>query len=54
MHDGFAVVTIGWIAMVVFSALPFYFSGTLNYTNPNIGIEIINDLTPKTWKNKIF
>ena len=33
MHDGFAVVTIGWIAMVVFSALPFYFSGTLNYTN---------------------
>jgi len=33
MHDGFAVVTIAWISMVVFSALPFYFSGTLNYTN---------------------
>ena len=33
IHDGFAVVTIGWIAMVIFSALPFYFSGTLNYTN---------------------
>ena len=33
MHDGFAVVTIGWVAMVIFSALPFYFSGTLNYTN---------------------
>ena len=32
-HDGFAVVTIGWIAIVIFSAFPFYFSGTLNYTN---------------------
>ena len=32
-HDGFAIVTMGWVAMVVFSALPFYFSGTLNYTN---------------------
>ena len=33
LHDGFAVVTIGWVTMVIFSALPFYFSGTLNYTN---------------------
>ena len=33
LHDGFAVVTIGWVAMAIFSALPFYFSGTLNYTN---------------------
>ena len=32
-HDGFAVVTLGWIAIVIFSAFPFYFSGTLNYTN---------------------
>jgi len=32
-HDGFAVVTLGWIAIVFFSAFPFYFSGTLNYTN---------------------
>ena len=32
-HDGFAVVTMGWFAMAIFSALPFYFSGTLNYTN---------------------
>ena len=32
-HDGFAVVTIGWIAIVIFSAFPFYFSGTLDYTN---------------------
>ena len=33
IHDGFAVVTIGWLALVVFSALPFYFSGLLSYTN---------------------
>ena len=32
-HDGFAVVTMGWFAMAIFSALPFYFSGTLDYTN---------------------
>ena len=32
-HDGFAIVTIGWIAIVTFSAFPFYFSGTLDYTN---------------------
>ena len=31
--DGFAVVTMGWFAMAIFSALPFYFSGTLDYTN---------------------
>ena len=24
-HDGFAVVTLGWIIMDMFSALPFYF-----------------------------
>ena len=29
-HDGFAVVTLGWIAIVIFSAFPFYFSGTLD------------------------
>ena len=32
-HDVFAVVTLGWIAIVIFSAFPFYFSGTLDYTN---------------------
>ena len=32
-HDGFAVVTLGWIALVIFHAFPFYFSGTLDYTN---------------------
>jgi len=32
-HDGFAVVTLGWIAIVIFSAFPFYFSGTLDYTD---------------------
>ena len=32
-HDGFAVVTLGWIAIVIFSAFPFYFSGTLDFTN---------------------
>ena len=32
-HDGFAVVTMGWFAMAIFSAFPFYFSGTLDYTN---------------------
>ena len=30
IHDGFAVVTIGWVAMAIFSALPFYFSGILS------------------------
>ena len=32
-RDGYAIVTLGWIAMVIFSALPFYFSGKLSYTN---------------------
>ena len=32
-HDGFAVVTMGWFAMAIFSAFPYYFSGTLDYTN---------------------
>ena len=32
-HDGFAVVTMGWFAMAIFSAFPFYFSGTLDYTD---------------------
>jgi len=32
-RDGFAIVTLGWIVLVAFSALPFYLSGTLNYTN---------------------
>jgi trk system potassium uptake protein TrkH len=32
-HDGFAVVTIAWICMALFSAFPFYLSGTLNYTD---------------------
>jgi len=32
-HDGFAVVTMGWFAMAIFSAFPFYFSGILDYTN---------------------
>ena len=32
-RDGFSIVTLGWISMVIFSALPFYFSGTLSYTN---------------------
>ena len=32
-RDGFAIVTMGWVAIAIFSALPFYFSGALNYTN---------------------
>ena len=32
-RDGFAIVTLGWISMALFSALPFYFSGKLTYTN---------------------
>ena len=32
-RDGFAIVTLGWVAITIFSALPFYFSGTLSYTN---------------------
>ena len=33
IRDGFAIVTLGWIAIALFSALPFFFSGYLNYTN---------------------
>ena len=32
-RDGFAIVTLGWISMALFRALPFYFSGKLTYTN---------------------
>ncbi len=32
-RDGFAIVTFGWIGMAIFSALPFYFSGKLSFTN---------------------
>ena len=32
-HDGFAVVTMAWLSMAIFSALPYYFSGSLNFTN---------------------
>jgi len=32
-RDGFAIVTLGWISMAIFSALPYYFSGVLSYTN---------------------
>jgi trk system potassium uptake protein TrkH len=42
-HDGFAVVTLGWIAMAIFSALPFYFSGLLTYTNSFF--EVMSGLT---------
>ncbi|MAV64542.1 MAG: potassium transporter [Candidatus Marinimicrobia bacterium] len=31
VRDGFAVVTLGWIFMVSFSALPYYFTGSMNY-----------------------
>ena len=32
--DGFVIVTLGWIAIAVFGALPFYFSSTpLSFTN---------------------
>jgi trk system potassium uptake protein TrkH len=33
IRDGFTIVTLGWIAIAIFSALPFFFSGYLNYTN---------------------
>jgi len=32
-RDGFAIVTVGWVAMSIFSALPMYFSTELSYTN---------------------
>ncbi|MBC8311454.1 MAG: TrkH family potassium uptake protein [Candidatus Marinimicrobia bacterium] len=32
-RDGFAIVTIGWIAMAGFSALPMFFATDLSYTN---------------------
>ena len=32
-RDGFAIVTLGWIAMAGFCALPMYFATDLSYTN---------------------
>ena len=32
-RDGFAIVTLGWLSMAIFSSLPFYFSGILNFTD---------------------
>ena len=32
-RDGFAIVTLGWITMAGFSALPMYFSTDISYTN---------------------
>ena len=33
IRDGFAIVTIGWIAMALFSSLPYYLSGYLDFTD---------------------
>lgn len=33
LHDGFAVVTLSWICMVIFSAFPYYLSGLLSFTD---------------------
>jgi len=32
-RDGFAIVTLGWIAMAAFSAFPMYFATDISYTN---------------------
>jgi len=32
-REGFAIVTLGWLFMVVFASLPFYLSGELKYTD---------------------
>ena len=32
-RDGFAIVTLGWIAMAGFSAFPMYFGTDISYTN---------------------
>ena len=32
-RDGFAIVALGWILMACFSALPYYFSTDINYTD---------------------
>ena len=31
IRDGYAVVTLSWLFMACFSALPYYFSGNINY-----------------------
>ena len=33
IRDGFAIVTIGWISIAIFSALPMYFSTDISYTD---------------------
>ena len=43
-RDGFSIVTIGWIAMVVFSALPFYFYGN-GFTYVDAFFEAMSGLT---------
>ena len=32
-HDGFAIVTLGWLAIVICSSLPYYLSGLLSFTD---------------------
>ena len=43
-RDGFSIVTIGWVVMVVFSALPFYFYGN-GFTYVNAFFEAMSGLT---------
>ena len=33
LREGFAVVSLGWLACAIFGALPFYFSGVANITD---------------------
>ena len=53
IRDGFAIVTLGWILMAFFSALPFYFSQMGDYTDcffeamsglTTTGASILNDI----------
>ena len=53
IRDGFAIVTLGWLLMTFFSALPFYFSNLGSYTDcffeamsglTTTGASILNDI----------
>ena len=44
LRDGFSIVTLGWISMAIFSALPLYFSG-LGYTYTESFFESMSGLT---------
>ncbi len=44
-RDGFAIVTLGWLLMAAFSALPFYFSELTHLSYTNAYFEAMSGLT---------